>query len=624
MAIGGTMGRVLFVDLNSGQHQVEQPEDEVYLKFLGGYGLGAHYLYTRQKGGVDALGPDNILGFTVGCTTGTPAVTGNRYCVVGKSPKTGGWGDANSGGYFGPRMKAAGYDGIFFTGTSDKPVYLLLRNGKTELRDASALWGKDTNEVEDLLQAEFGKDAGVTTIGQAGERMALLAGIINDKGRAAGRSGLGAVMGSKKLKAIVSIGNKEVTVADKARVEAIRKAQMAFFRDNNALYELFHDYGTPGVTAGSTQTADCPIKNWSGAPADVPDVSKISDDNVIATQWKRFACWKCPIGCGGEVKTPEGSAHPSETHKPEYETLGVFGVLCLNNNLDSIIRCNEICNRAGMDTISTGGTVAFAIEAYEKGLINSKDTEGIELTWGNHEAIVALTEKIATGEGIGALLQNGVKKAAEQLGAKAEEFAMHAGGEELAMHDSRLNPGLGMSYRADATPGRHTQVSTWFHEANFVPAGLDKYYPPIERYVHTGKGAAHRVLTSWGHVMNAAGFCMFGICSMKAHAMPEFLSAIMGQEFTMGDVIETGARIGTLRSCFNLREGLRPWDVKLPPRAEGKPALTAGPLKNVTIDSDTEIREFLLAMGWDLEAGKPKQQTLVNLGLRYVADDLYA
>jgi len=356
----------------------------------------------------------------------------------------------------------------------------------------------------------------------------------------------------------------------------------------------------------------------------MPDPSLISDDKVIAQQWRRFACYRCPLGCGGEVKTQEGSPYQAETHKPEYETLGTFGTLCLNNHLDSIIRCNEICNRAGLDTISTGATIAFAIECFANGLITTKDTDGIELTWGNHAAIVAITEKIARGEGFGAVLQNGIKRAVEQIGAAAEEFAMHAGGEELPMHDSRLNPGLGMSYRADATPGRHTQFSSWFHESNFIPAGIEKYYPPIERYVHTGKGAAHRVLTSFGHVINSAGFCMFGVCSMQAKAVPQFLTAVTGKEFDMGEVIETGARIGTLRLCFNLREGIKPLDVKLPPRAEGKPPLPSGPLQGVTIDSDTEIKEFLQAMGWDLDTLKPKKTTLIDLGLKFAADALYA
>ena len=624
MPVGGTMGKILCVDLDTGDMQVEEPEDDLYLKYLGGYGLGAHYLFTRQQAGVDALGPENMLGFLTGCLTATPAITGNRYAVVGKSPKTGGWGDANSGGFFGPHLKKAGYDAVFFTGASAKPVYLLLNNGKSELRDASGIWGKDSNETDDILRAEFGKDVGIACLGQAGERRALLAGIMNDKGRAAGRSGLGAVMGSKKLKAIVAMGDQAVPLANKDLVDAVRKEQLAHFKNNNAPYDFFHDYGTAGMTATAAQGADTPIKNWGGVPVDMVDPSLISDDKVIARQWKRFACDRCPLGCGGEVKTQEGSPYPAQTHKPEYETLGSFGTLCLNNHLDSIIRCNDICNRAGLDTIGTGATVAFAIECFENGLISAKDTEGIELTWGNHAGIVAITEKIAAGEGFGAVLQHGIKKAVEQIGGKAEEFAMHAGGEELAMHDSRLNPGLGMSYRADATPGRHTQFSTWFHEANFVPAGLDKYYPPVERYVHTGKGAAHRVLTSFGHVLNAAGFCMFGVCSMKAKAVPEFLTAVTGKEFDMGEVIETGARIGTLRSCFNLREGIGPLDVKLPPRAEGRPPLQSGPLKGVTIDSDTEIKEFLQAMGWDLASGKPKKTTLIDLELKHVADELYA
>ncbi len=257
MTVKGFMGKLLFVDLGKGTISEEQPGDEVLKKYLGGYGLGAYILYTRQKAKVDPLGPEAMLGFLSGPLSGTAAITGNRYQVVGKSPKTGTWGDANSGGTFATPMKQAGFDGVFFTGISEKPVYLVIDDGKYDLRDAGDLWGKDTNEVDDILRKDFGAKAGIACIGPVGERANLLAAIINDKGRAAGRSGLGAVMGAKKLKAIVVRGNKEIPVADPTLLKATRKDCLAYMK-KQPFYETAHKYGTSGITAGATAAGDTP------------------------------------------------------------------------------------------------------------------------------------------------------------------------------------------------------------------------------------------------------------------------------------------------------------------------------------------------------------------------------
>ena len=626
MALKGVMGKILWVDLGAGSITEEVLAPDLYEKFLGGYGLGAYLLYTRQKPNVDPMGPESILGVLTGAVTGTNAITGNRFIVVGKSPKTGTWGDANCGGTFGPALKRAGVDGVLFTGLSEKPVYLSIMDGKAELKDAAELWGLDSNETDDKLKEEYGKTAEVACIGPSGERCELLACIMNDKGRAAGRSGLGAVMGAKKLKAIVADGQQEIPEADPDKVKEIRKQQLDFFKQDNALYDIFSSYGTSGVTANACKTGDTPIKNWGGTPDDMPEVEKISDDAVQEIQEKKYGCWHCPIACGGHVKVESGP-YPVETHKPEYETLGAFGTLCLNNNLESIVKVNDICNRAGIDTIATGATVAFAIECYENGLVTKEDTGGLELTWGNHEAIVALTDQIAKAEGFGAKFVNGMAKGADQIQADTSEYEMHVKGEELPMHDPRCSPGLGCSYQIDATPGRHTQMGAWFHEALFCPPGLDKYYDgydlDTQKYVYSGKGSAAKVISNFGHVLNAAGFCMFGVVSMQADAMPAFLSAVTGKEYTMADVIETGARIAAMRTAFNLREGVNALDTKVPARMLGKPPLPSGPTKDVTVDSETQIKEYLEAMGWDPATGKPTKETLEALGLDFVAKDLY-
>ena len=620
MAVKGFLGRLLFVDLGKGTCNEEQPSEKILKKYLGGYGLGAYILYTRQKAKVDPLGPQALLGFLSGPLSGTNAITGNRYTVVGKSPKTGTWGDANSGGTFATPMKQAGFDGVFFSGISDKPVYFLIDDGKYELRDASGLWGKDTSEVDDILREEFGTKVGIACIGPVGERANLLAAIINDKGRAAGRSGLGAVMGSKKLKAIVVRGSKEVPVADAALLESTRQEALAYMR-KQPFFATVHKYGTAGVTASSTAMGDTPMRNWQIPPGPDFHVENLSDDAVLSSQRKRFACWRCPIGCGGmvEVDSPE---YKAKGHKPEYETLGAFGNMCGNDNYESIVKLNDICNRAGMDSISAGCTMAFACECFDRGIITREDTGGLDLSWGNHRDIVKLLEQVAAGEGFGKLLADGAQKAAERIGKGSQEYVMAIRGEELPMHDPRCWPSLGVSYIMDASPGRHTQGGAWFAEAKFHTEGLP-IDPIDDRYKYTGKGHACRVLSAFEHVINSGGLCMFAGLTMHARHLPPFFNAVMGSDYTLDDLLQIGDRIATLRIAFNLREGLRNIDFELPERVLGNPPLQSGPTANVTVDNRSQLRDYLEAMGWDPQTGVPTRQTLERLGLDLVAKDLY-
>jgi len=620
MAVPGTMGKILLVDLTSQKVSVETLDDQVYLDYLGGYGLGAYYLYRNQKPGVNPLGPDALLGFFTGVLTGTTAITGNRYFVVGKSPKTGTWGDANSGGDFGPAMKAAGFDGVVFKGISPKPVYLLLRDGQAELVPAEDWWGLDCCAIDDKTKELYGQKAHSTCIGQAGERMSLLAAVINDRGRAAGRSGLGAVMGSKKVKAIVAVGDAKPTMADPQRMKEAIVKHRAFLK-KQPFAGVLSQYGTAGITAGACAAGDTPIKNWGGVPDDFTTASKISDDAVMAIQKKKYGCWRCPIACGGETQVEQGP-YASHTHKPEYETLGAFGTMCLNDNLESINLCNEYCNRYGLDTISVGCTVAFAIECYENGIISAEDTGGVELTWGNHAAIVEITRQMSTGEGFGGkVLGDGMKVAVERIGGDAAQYAIHVQGEEVPMHDPRLNPGLATSYKMDATPGRHTQMGSWTVEGQFSPPGL--VTEKIDKYKYSGKGKAHRLVSNHWHATTSAGMCMMAWANMKPDALTDSLSFTTGHEFTLDEVEKIGARIATLRIAFNLREGLRNVDFVMPGRLVGSPPLQSGPLEGVTVDVDTQVKDYLGEMGWDPETGVPEKETLEKLGLDFVVADLH-
>ena len=623
MAVPGTAGRILLVDLTTKTTRIERPDDEIYLTYLGGYGLGAYYLYRMQPPGADPLGPDNTLGFFTGLLTGTEGITTNRFIVVAKSPKTGGWGDANSGGHFGPVMKAAGLDGILLTGASPTPVYLLYRDGRAELVPADDLWGLDTAETDDRLRTLYGPNCRAAVIGPAGEAMSLLAGIVGEKHRIAARSGLGAVMGSKRLKAVVLVGDAKtrVPVADRDGYRHSMKGHMEFLK-TRPRWDVLHGYGTSGSMAGLTRKGDTPVKNWSGtAEVDFPTVDKISDDAVLAIERKKYACWRCPIACGGLTEVTDGP-FASAGHKPEYETLGAFGSMCLNDDLGSIHLANEICNRAGLDTIGTGGTVAFAIECFENGLVGPEATGGIELRWGNAEAIVELTRLIARREGFGAVLADGAKKAAERIGKAAGQYAIHVGGEELAMHDPRFVPGIATSYQMDATPGRHTQISSWIAEMGTGPPGLVEQPLPPGHY--PGKGKAHMTIHNYFHVAQSAGMCMFAALTLKPDALTDSLTYVTGRPFTLDDVLVRGARIAALRMAFNVREGVRNIELPVPDRVLGRPPLETGPTAGRTVDLDAQVQDYLKAAGWDTRTGAPTKETLLKLGLDFVAEDLCA
>jgi aldehyde:ferredoxin oxidoreductase len=589
---GGYIGKILFVNLSTGEIKEEKPEESLYRNFLGGNGLGARILYSRQKGGVDPLGPENTLGILSGLLTATPHIVGTRYQAVAKSPITGGWGDANSGGDFGPHLKLAGYDAVFFTGIADKPVYLFIDNGKAELRDAGKIWGKGTYETEDAMRDEHGKETYTSCIGPAGERCALTSCIITKRGAAAGRSGLGAVMGSKKLKAVAVRGNIEVPLVNKELADQLRKENVAELN-----VEGFRKYGTTGMTIRSAHSGDTPVKNWGGVGIiDFPNADGLSGDAAIANLDRREGCWHCPIVCQAELKEGTGEyKYPAGTRRVEYETQGSFGTLCLNDNTESLNMINYLCNNYGLDTISGGTIIAFAIECYENGILTKKDTDGIELAWGDHRAIVAMTEKMAKGEGLGAILADGVKVAAEKIGKGAEEYAVHIGGQELGMHDPKLamRPGgTGAArYQMDATPGRHT--------AGFGPGSFR------------------------GHVVNSAGLCLMGAMGGSKNYMLEIMKAATGWDVTMEELLKTGERIANIRHAFTLREGINPLELKVHPRIIGEPPQTEGPLAGVRADIEAQVYWCLGALDWDRVTTKPSRQKLLELGLDDIADELH-
>jgi aldehyde:ferredoxin oxidoreductase len=602
--LAGYMGKILFVNLSTGEIKEEKPDESLYRDYLGGYGLGVRILYSRQKAGVDPLGPDNTLGLITGPLTGTAVPTGARFTAVGKSPITGGWGDANSGGQFGPYLKFAGFDGVFFTGISLKPVYLLLDNGRAELKDAGHLWGKDAYETEDTLMAEYGKDSRVACIGQAGEKIALISCIMTDRGSAAGRSGLGAVMGSKKLKAVVAKGNMEVIVADKETLNKLRMEHIKSLQvpgpTGKSFMETFHKYGTSNMTYNSAHSGDTPVKNWGGVGIiDVPDRKGFDPDLVASYVDKLSGCWHCPIACKAILKEGTGQyKYESGARRPEYETQASFGVNCGNSNPDSINKVNDICNRYGLDTISAGSVIAFAMECYENGILNKEDCGGIELKWGNHRAMVKIAEQLGKREGLGDILADGVKVAAQKIGKGAEKFAVHIGGQELGMHDPKLmvqGRVIFAGYHMDATPGRHT--------AGFGPSAFGK------------------------HLVSSLGLCFVGYGFGGAPDIPQkmaaFMTAVTGQTYTMDELLKTGERIANLRHVFNLREGINERNWAIHPRIIGNPPLKEGPLAGIKSNLEAQDLWSLGALDWELLTSKPSKKKLLSLGLNEIAEELW-
>jgi aldehyde:ferredoxin oxidoreductase len=612
------MGKALFADLSKNKLKDEALDEKLCRQFIGGYGIGARILFSRQKAGVDPLGPDNILGILTGPFTGTPALAGTRYTVVAKSPLTGGWGDANSGGYFGAFLKYAGYDAVFFTGISAKPVYLFINNDKAELRDAAHLWGKDTRQTEEILKSELGKDVEVACIGPSGESRSLIAAVFN-RTRTAARSGLGAVMGSKKLKAVVVRGNMKVPLADEQRTKELRRKCTAELGGHIVWLKPF---GTPFLVDIGVLSGDSPVRNWTGVGVvDFPDFKPIAKEAVIARMTKKFGCYLCPIACGGFMKAGTGEyKYEADSRRPEYETIAMFGTNCLNNNLESIIKANDICDRYGVDTISAGAAIALAIECYEKGLISKKDTDGIEMTWGNHKAIVAMTDKLARREGFGDVLADGVKAAAEKIGKGADQYAIHIGGQELAAHDPKHSFHYATSYRMDPTPGRHF-VGSELSDAPGHPSGL---LPKFDFKSFSGRGEARRIGSSFHQTVVCTGMCLFVYWAFpNVDPIADFMKAVTGWDVTNEELLKTGERIANIRQAFNVREGLNPLKFKVSDRVLGKPPLKEGPVAGVTIDEDTMIKEYLTAMDWDLKTAKPSKKKLLELGLADVAQELW-
>ena len=659
----GYWGKILMADLSSGTVRREEIEEPFYRKHLGGLGLAVKVLWDRMPPKADPLGPENLLGFATGLLTDTGALFTGRFTVTGKSPATEGWGDANCGGYFSPFLKRCGVDAVFFHGQSANPVYLYLDEDSAQLLDASPLWGKDTVDTEQALKETHGKLAQVACIGPGGERLSYMGGICNDGGRMAGRCGLGAVMGAKRLKAVVANGKRRVGVAEPERIKKLsrefrdrleggRKLKRymgdrllgwmgkltrmgpVYSRQPADLFRLMlSKYGTASMTALSAEGGDSPVKNWAGVGyVDFPleRSQRIGPDTLSNYEIRKYGCYSCPLQCGALVRVEDGPYPIQEMHRPEYETLCAFGALLLNDDLPTIFRVNDLLNRAGLDTISCGTAVAFATECFERGILTTRDTDGLELRWGASEAIVKLTEMIIRREGLGDILADGVKIAAQKIGGGADAYAVHCGGMEPPMHDPKFDPGFGMAYLCEPTPSRH-MVSSYmlldlerldrrFKRAGKPPA----FMTPKERFRYDNKGDAMAMGAFFRMLLDSAGCCVFGTQVGGDIPLVEWLNSATGWDLSEEEYLAIGERVEQLRHAFNVREGINPVrDFRMHPRMCGDPPLAKGPAKRITLDQDAMARAYYEAMGWDISTGMPHRERLERLGLDEVIAGLY-
>jgi aldehyde:ferredoxin oxidoreductase len=650
------MGKVLFVNLTTGDIEEQKIADDVYERFLSGSGLGAYILYKHIPENIDPLGPDNMLGFVSGLLTGTPTLMTGRWMAVCKSPLTGGWGDANCGGHFSPAIKRCGYDAIFFKGVSAKPVYLHIDKKGIELRDASHVWGKDAVEAEEVLLEECKgrKKPQAAVLGTAGEKLSLISGIVHDGGRIAARSGVGAVMGSKRLKAVVLNGSKAIKCQNTDKLKEISKTFAKKTIDSNfpslfgarifrVLAHLmarksgdvepgdlipfhpaaFKETGTVGGTELIHIIGDSPTKNWSGSPKDFPNRKRRKVGNVntlMKREYKKYHCYACAWGCGGLMSIKDvGNGEFEHTHKPEYETAAAFGSLLLNGDQNSVLYVNELLNRAGMDSISAGGTVAFAIECYENGILTKADTDGLALSWGNTEAIIALVKKMIAREGIGDILADGSRAASRKIGKGSEAYAITAGGQEPGMHEPRFHPLLALQFSGDPTPGRHTggayhyqEMALW-EKVSFAPKQIkqkkaDLAVPSEEN------GQKAMLVSAFKSFVDGTGGCLLAMeIGVKHFELGEMMNAATNWNKSYDDYFKIGMRIHTLKQMFGIRQGVEPKDYIVHKRVVQP--LKDGPTKGIGIPIEGAIKYFWKQFGFDENTGKPTAETIDMHGL---------
>ena len=614
----GYRGQILIVDLDQSSIQ-KKALDKLYIKeFLGGRGWAIKYLYDNLEAKIDPLSPENILIISLGPLTGTLAPSSARYTIASKSPLTGGIGYANSGGHFAPELAYAGYDAIFIHGRAKTPVYLYINDDEVEIRTANHLWGKDTWETNDLLKEEHGNNFQVLCIGQGGENLVKYAAIINNLSRAAARTGMGAVMGSKNLKAIAVKGSGAVRVAHPKEFDDLIDVTLRKIYDDPAYPSLSY-YGTVFLVDLAYINGGLATRNnQTGIFENYESISAETFDDKFRV--KSESCFACPIHCGKYSRVKNGKYSGTKGGSPEYETIVCFGSKCGIGNLSAIIKANELANRYGLDTISLGDSIAFVMEAFQRGLLKKEDTDGIEVVWGNEEALISLITKVAFREGFGNILAEGTKRLAKRIGPESEKFALHIKGMEPPAYDIRTAKAFGLGWATATRGADHLAALPNFELLGYEPEkGLEWFGSKESVDPYSWKGKPNMVFwhENFGAVVDSTEMCKytcFSAYAVKPEDMSKFLSHATGIELTTESLLQIGERIYNLERLFNLREGIGKEEDRLPYRFTDEP-LPEGPAKGNFVELDKMLPEYYRLRNWDSDTGLPKAELLKRLNL---------
>ena len=640
----GFTGNILHVDLTNRTLEIEHPDEEFYRHYMGGSLMGLYYLWKNSPVHADALSPENTLTFALSAPTGLPLSGQSRCTVTCKSPSSGGAADSQAGGFWPAELKYAGFDAVVVKGASDSPVYLWINNGQAELRDASHLWGKTTLEVDNQLHEELGdKRIEIAQIGPAGEKLANFAAIMNMSNRAWGRTGVGAVMGSKKLKAIVVRGTQKVTPADKKAVSALAKAGAKGFPGSGM--ESFGRYGTIGSVMGQDRGGGLPTQNWdAGVMANAEGISgeKLYDELLRGAEAGkqdkdgRDTCYACIVRCKRVVEAEyKNKKLIPEYGGPEYETAATFGSYCGVDDLLAVSYANQLCNEYGVDTISCGATISWAMECFENELLNLEETDGIELRYGNADAMIAMLKKTLNREGFGDILADGSAKAADRLG-KGHEFLLTVKGQELPAHMPHVKRSLGVIYATNPFGADHQSSE---HDPVYSEKAYEKFYKkplsqiglntPQHPKVINAEKIEFALKTQYTYsATDTVSLCQFvygpSWQMYGPQEMADLMTATTGWPITVEEVQEIGRRRLNLMRAYNAREGLSRDDDTLPKKLLTKP-LAGGRSDGIVIDQ-AELQAGLdlyhEQAGWDATTGTPTRATLEDVGLGWAADDL--
>ena len=615
-SIGGYMGRILHVDLSERNQRVEALSEGEARTYVGGSGLAAKRLWEMTSRETDPLDPENVLIFMTGPLTGTKVPLSGRHEVVAKSPLTGIYGECDVGGKWGTQLKKAGFDGVIITGKSAKHTYIWINESGVEVRDAEHIWGLDTYEASAILRKETDPKAIEACIGPAGEQLAKIAAIMHDgrDGRAAGRCGLGAVMGSKNLKAIVASGSKEVPVVDEKSIsEMTKKLAPEIHKGTKRLA----DYGTSQLMTTAEELGSLPIRNWSEGSWQ-EGAEKLSGVMMAKTILKgRYFCGACIVGCGRTVAVDHGEYAGIDGAGPEYESMALLGANTLVDDLEAVAKAHELCNRYGMDVISTGGVIGFALEAIERGILKRDRDEADDFAWGNAKGIVRMVEKIGRREGLGYLLGEGVMRASAKLGGGSEAFALHVKGLEPPGHDPRAYNSLAVGYATGNRGACHLQGMSYAFErsATMPELGINEVQ---DRFGVMKKGelvAKTQDLMSLFDSLKLCKFLIYG--SVKVTHILEYLNAVTGLGTTQAEFLRAGERIYNLKRMYDVRCGITRKDDTVPARMLQEKRKEGGAADNLPPYSEV-LDEYYEYRGWDRN-GIPTKTKLSELGLAHMA-----